>query len=164
MPTPLLIENAHVYTTAEVWSPGWLLAQDGRIQSLGPGPAPDLVALPSLNRLDGAGLHLLPGFIDLHVHGAAGHEAMDADPAALQAMAQFYARHGVTGFLPTTWTATGESILKALHCISASLGPVPGGAAILGAHVEGPYLNSARCGAQDVSLIRRADLVEAGEF
>ncbi len=164
MPIPLLIENAHVYAAAELWSPGWLLAQDGRIWSLGPGAAPDLGAVPDLRRIDGAGLHLLPGVIDLHVHGAAGHEAMDADPAALQAMARFYARHGVTGFLPTTWTATGTAILQALRCVAATLGPVEGGAAILGAHVEGPYLNPARCGAQDASLIRRADLTEAAEF
>lgn len=162
--TPLLIESAHVYTPAGVCSPGWLLAQAGRIQALGRGAAPDGHAMPGARRIDAAGLHLLPGFIDLHVHGAVGHETMDADPAALRAMARFYARHGVTAFLPTTWTATGAGILAALRCIAGALGPAPQGAAILGAHVEGPYLNPARCGAQDVRLIRRADLDEAAEF
>ncbi len=159
--TPLLIENAHVYTPAGDWSPGWLLADAGRIVQLGRGPTP---LAGGVRRINAAGQALLPGFIDLHVHGAIGHEAMDASAEGLRAMARFYARHGVTGFLPTTWTATGTAILAALRCIAANLGPVPEGAAILGAHVEGPYLNPVRCGAQDASLIRRADLDEARQF
>jgi N-acetylglucosamine-6-phosphate deacetylase len=129
---------------------------------LGQGAAPAFGA--GLQRLDARGFDLLPGFIDLHVHGADGHEAMDADRDGLRAMARFYARHGVSGFLATTWTATGDAILRALRCVAEAVGPVPGGAAILGAHVEGPYLNPDRCGAQDVRLIRRADLEEARAF
>jgi N-acetylglucosamine-6-phosphate deacetylase len=165
-PIPLLIENAQLYTptTALAPAPGWLLAEGGRISALGLGPAPDRVDGPALRRIDGAGQHLLPGFIDVHVHGALGHEAMDADTDGLRAMARFYARHGVTGFLPTTWTASGDAILRALRCIAAVRGPVPGGATILGAHVEGPYLNPVRCGAQDASQIRRADLDEARQI
>lgn len=164
MTTPLLIENAHVYTTNEDWLSGWLLAEAGRISAMGQGQAPGLSEVPGLRRLDAAGRDLLPGFIDLHVHGAVGHEVMDADRDGLWAMARFYAQHGVTGFLPTTWTAPGAAIVRALRCVAQHLGPVPGGAAILGAHVEGPYLNPDRCGAQDVRLIRRADLAEAREM
>ncbi|MEP7358515.1 MAG: N-acetylglucosamine-6-phosphate deacetylase [Anaerolineales bacterium] len=154
---PLLIENAHLYGPAADWDPGWLLADGGRIQQLGQGQPPELSAHPALRRIDARGLALLPGFIDLHVHGAAGHEAMDASRDGLHAMARFYARHGVTGFLPTTWSAAHPALLRALACIAAAVGPVPGGASILGAHVEGPYLNPARCGAQDTRLIRRAN-------
>lgn len=162
--TPLLIENAHLYGAVEDWAPGWLLAGDGRIQLLGRGPAPDFPAGPNLRRVDAAGGHLLPGFIDLHVHGAVGHEVMDADRAGLWALARFYARHGVTAFLPTTWTASRDAIQRALECVAASVGPVPEGASIVGAHLEGPYLNPVRCGAQDVRQIRRADLSEARQF
>ncbi len=162
--TPLLIENAHVYGPVEDFEPGWLLAEGGRIKLLGRGQAPGFSTGPGLRRIDAAGAHLLPGFVDLHVHGAVGHEAMDGDLDGLRAMARFYARHGVTAFLPTTWTAPREAILRALECIQAALGPVPEGASILGAHLEGPYLNPARCGAQDTRLIRRADLNEARQM
>jgi N-acetylglucosamine-6-phosphate deacetylase len=131
---------------------------------LGQGAAPAFAAQPAVRRLDAAGRALLPGFIDLHVHGALGHEAMDASAAGLRAMACFYARHGVTGFLPTTWTASREAILRALECVALLLGPVAGGATILGAYVEGPYLNPARCGAQDARHIRRATPDEAQQF
>lgn len=164
MPSSLLIHNAHVFGPHADWNPGWLLAESGRIRLLGRGLAPDLGLGPETRVVDAQGRALLPGFIDLHVHGAVGYEAMDASPEGLCAMARFYARHGVTSFLPTTWTATRDDIRRALQAVRAALGPVPGGATILGAHVEGPYLNPAKCGAQDVRLIRRADPDEAREI
>jgi N-acetylglucosamine-6-phosphate deacetylase len=93
-----------------------------------------------------------------------GHEVMDASSSGLEEMARFYASHGVTSFLATTWTASKASVLKALQMVKQMQGPIRGGATLLGAHVEGPYLNPTRCGAQDANLIRRADKVEALEF
>ena len=75
-----------------------------------------------------------------------GHETMDASPAGLRAMARFYARHGVTGFLATTWTATGERILAAIQAVAETYGQHSGAPALLGVHLEGPYLNQAKCG------------------
>ena len=163
-PTPLLIENAHLYGPQADWDSGWLLADGGRIEAFGRGRPPDVAGRADLRRIDAQGLSLLPGFIDLHVHGAIGHEAMDASHDDLYAMARFYASHGVTGFLPTTWTGPRAAIVRALECIAAATGPVAGGASILGAHVEGPYLNPARCGAQDTRLIRRASPAETREL
>jgi N-acetylglucosamine-6-phosphate deacetylase len=79
-------------------------------------------------------------------------------------MARFYASHGVTSFLATTWTASRPSIINALDLVKELQGRIQGGATLLGAHLEGPYLNPARCGAQDVNLIRRAEKEEALEF
>jgi N-acetylglucosamine-6-phosphate deacetylase len=157
----VLIENAVLFTTGAVWQPGWLLAEAGRIRDLGAGEPPPFAPGRVARRIDAQGHSLLPGFIDLHVHGAVGHEVMDARPAALQEMARFYARHGVTAFLPTTWTAPRAAIDAALAAVAEVAGPVPGGAAILGAHLEGPYLNPEKCGAQDVRSIRRAEREEA---
>jgi N-acetylglucosamine-6-phosphate deacetylase len=157
----VLIENAVLFTTGAVWQPGWLLAEAGRIRDLGAGEPPPFAPGRVARRIDAQGHSLLPGFIDLHVHGAVGHEVMDARPAALQEMARFYARHGVTAFLPTTWTAPRTAIDAALAAVAEVAGPVPGGAAILGAHLEGPYLNPEKCGAQDVRSIRRAEREEA---
>jgi N-acetylglucosamine-6-phosphate deacetylase len=107
---------------------------------------------------------LLPGFIDMHCHGAMGHELMDASPEGLTAMAQYYAKFGVTGFLPSTWTASHADILRCLDMVKGMMGPIPGGASVLGVHLEGPYINPLRSGAQDTALIRRASRAESLEY
>jgi N-acetylglucosamine-6-phosphate deacetylase len=159
----LLIHNARLFTPVQPGRTGWLLVERGQIHSIGFGEAPRLNG-GSLRQLDAEGKQLLPGFIDLHVHGAMGHEVMDASADGLEEMARFYASHGVTAFLATTWTASREAIRKALELVEEMRGPIPGGAALLGVHLEGPYLHPDRCGAQDVRLIRRADKEEALEF
>jgi len=160
----LLIHNARLYSPLGEFNPGWLLAVGGTIRGLGAGSAPVGEASQASEQIDAGGRALLPGFIDLHVHGAVGQDVMDADPQGLQAMARFYVRHGVTAFLPTTWSAGCQEILAALGAIGQVVGHVQGGATILGAHLEGPYLNPAKCGAQDARHIRRADRQEAVEF
>jgi N-acetylglucosamine-6-phosphate deacetylase len=159
MSQSILITNASVMTSKEVLKGGWLLALEGEIAAIGQGGAPAIDG--GVVHYDAAGKTLLPGFVDVHVHGADGHEAMDATPEALQAMARFYARHGVTAFLPTTWTDSQARVDRALDVILELMGPVPDGASIIGAQLEGPYLNPEKCGAQNVSYVRRADRAEA---
>ena len=98
--------------------------------------------------------------MDLHAHGALGCDTMDADPAALRQMAGYYAQHGVTGFLATTMTAPHDQILAALGAIRQVMQEGTGGAELLGAHVEGPYLDADRRGAQVGDLIRPAQPAE----
>ena len=160
----LLIHNARLFTPHKPGQVGWLLVEDGLIRSIGSGQVPQFSDSVPMERLDAQGKLLLPGFIDLHVHGAMGHEVMDASAAGLEEMARFYASHGVTSFLATTWTASREAITKALELVEEMQGPIQGGATLLGVHLEGPYLNPVRCGAQDVRLIRRAEQEEALEF
>src|SRR5512147_887826 len=160
----LLIKNARLYTPNHPGLTGWLLIENGLIRAIGYGNPPDFSDDASLQILDAGGKNLLPGFIDLHVHGAMGHEVMDASALGLEEMARFYASHGVSSFLATTWTASRPSIKNALELVEEMKGPIPGGATLLGVHLEGPYLNPTRCGAQDVNLIRRAEKEEALEF
>jgi len=160
----LLFTNAQIYTPSGLWQQGWLLVEGRIISALGPGQSPIFPHETHTQTIDAKGQSLLPGFIDLHVHGAMGHETMDASVDGLEQMARFYARHGVTAFLATTWTASREAILRVLEMAQSAIGPIDGGASLLGLHLEGPYLNPSRCGAQDVSLIRRAERAEAMEF
>ncbi|MCX6019404.1 MAG: N-acetylglucosamine-6-phosphate deacetylase [Chloroflexi bacterium] len=139
---------------------GWLLTEGGVIRDFGAGPAPDA---PDAVQIDAHGAHLLPGFIDVHVHGGLNCDTMDGDLRALSTMAQFYARHGVTSFLATTWSALHEETLKTLQRI-ADAADTPNGAHLLGAHLEGPYLNPRFCGAQDPRVIRRATPAEFAEY
>jgi len=160
----LLIHNGYLFTPNHPGLIGWLLVENGLIRALGFGNTPDFSDDSALQSLDAQGNNLLPGFIDLHVHGAMGHEVMDASPSGLEEMARFYASHGVTSFLATTWTANRTSITKALELVEEMQGRIQGGATLLGTQLEGPYLNPTRCGAQDVNLIRRAEKEEALEF
>jgi len=157
----ILFRGARIITPVQTWAQGWLLVDESRIAVMGSGNPPPLT---SARVIDAAGLTLLPGFIDVHVHGAAGHEAMDAAPAALQGMARYYAQHGVTAFCAATWTDSGDRIHAALTAIGEAQGPQAAGATLLGAYLEGPYLNPVRCGAQSVMHIRRAERAEALAF
>jgi N-acetylglucosamine-6-phosphate deacetylase len=162
--TQFLIHNAIVLGPAGEEQHGWLLTRGEKIQAVGFGKTPELDPGVLTRKIDARGRKLLPGFIDLHVHGAVGHEVMDGSPEELREMACFYAKHGVTTFLATTWTARRENILAALHTIANVTGSRTGGATLAGAHLEGPYLNPEKCGAQDARLIRRAEREEAMQF
>lgn len=143
---------------------GWLRTEGSRIAALGPGvPAR---TDPALREIDGGGGTLLPGFIDVHVHGAVGHEVIDGSGDGLSVIARFLATRGVTSFLPTTWTVGHDTALSSLATIRASMERErdPRAARVLGAHMEGPYLSPEQPGAQDPRFIRPADPVEVDDY
>lgn len=160
----ILLHNARVFGPLRDWYPGWLLVSGGKISLIGAGTPPELPRESLTRTVDAGGRIILPGFIDVHAHGGMGHEAMDASADGIKTMAQFYAKHGVTAFLPTTWAATGEAIGRVIDTVSGMIGPVANGATILGVHLEGPYLNPKHSGAQDVKLVRPANRDEALKF
>ncbi|QIL21563.1 N-acetylglucosamine-6-phosphate deacetylase [Thermomonas sp. HDW16] len=91
---------------------------------------------------------ILPGFIDLHVHGASGVDIMDGGDAA-RTVARTHARHGTTAMLGTTMTAGEDEIVHALQGLAAAIeSRAPGSARMLGVHLEGPYFSIERLGAQ----------------
>ena len=91
---------------------------------------------------------LLPGFIDLHVHGGGGADTMDAGDAVVT-LARLHARHGTTALLATTMTAPIDEIAAALRALAPTLAHRPDGCArVLGVHLEGPYIHPERLGAQ----------------
>lgn len=91
---------------------------------------------------------ILPGFIDTHVHGGGGFDVMDG-PAGVRGMARFHAQHGTTSILPTTMTAPWLEVIAALRgIVQAMHSPLIDGADILGAHLEGPFINPRKLGAQ----------------
>ncbi len=90
--------------------------------------------------------YVLPGFVDAHVHGGGGGDAMDG-VAGVATLARFHLRHGTTTLLPTTITRPWDEVLAALAAI-ARVGEVAGGALVAGAHLEGPFISPHRLGAQ----------------
>jgi N-acetylglucosamine-6-phosphate deacetylase len=133
-----------------------LLIKEERIAALAPADT-----LHAHATLDAQGCFVLPGFIDLHVHGAVGMDTMDASAAGLHSMAAFFARHGVTAFLPTTMTAASAPTLAAVRAVAAAMTSQteepPHGARILGVHLEGPYISPRFPGAQPAGHIRPPD-------
>lgn len=159
-----LIHNAIIYTPTERGFHGWVIVEDQKILTIQHG-APSASTMDSAAFLvDAQGAALLPGFIDIHIHGALGYCTMDADEKGLQKIAMRSAAHGVTTFLPTTLTDDTKSTLKAIRAVSSQIGVRRGGSKIAGIYLEGPYFNPVRAGAQNESQIRRADMEEIQAF
>lgn len=124
--------------TPEGWRSGTIRFNQ-RINSIA-GTAVD----PALNQ----DAYILPGFVDLHVHGAGGKDTMEAGDAT-RVIARMHARHGTTSLLATTMTAPMADIELALHGIQQAIRDhEPGMARVLGVHLEGPYINPHKLGAQ----------------
>jgi N-acetylglucosamine-6-phosphate deacetylase len=159
----MLLKNGRVVTPGGTHAPGWIRIADGMITGIGAGPRPDDVR-PDEHEVDLQGRWAGPGFIDIHVHGGNGHEAMEGKDDSVPALATFFAQRGVTSFLPTTYTASHEDTMRALQVIAEHVGQTDGGANVLGAHMEGPYLNPARKGAHREEYLRGADRRELEAF
>ncbi len=152
------VAEASPVSTLPGFSPADVLLNDGRIEAVLPaGTGVDG------ERFDATGRIVLPGFIDIHVHGGDGCDTMDATATSLRSMATFFAQHGVTGYAPTTMTAEHDDTLAAVRAVSAYLEtevrPTTG-ARILGIHLEGPFISPAFPGAQLAESIREPDLDE----
>jgi N-acetylglucosamine-6-phosphate deacetylase len=104
---------------------------------------------------------IVPGFIDLHVHGGDGADFMDATDEAAARVASFHARNGTTAMAATTLSGSREAIRDAIAAITRVAKFCPDTCAeICGIHLEGPYINVRRAGAQNVASIRPADIHE----
>ncbi len=108
----------------------------------------DSIAGTACKPAGNSGNYILPGFIDLHVHGGGGKDLMDGGDAAA-VIARMHARHGTTSLLATTMTAPMADLERALSAIGGYCDSrEPGAARVLGVHLEGPYINPGKLGAQ----------------
>ena len=129
-----------------------LAFESGRIVELGAGLIGD-------ETIDADGLTLLPGFLDVHIHGGGGFDFMDATPQALETICRTHARHGTTGLLATTITQSRTAIDAALRNVRATPH-----SQVLGVHLEGPYISPAKPGAQPKEFVRDFDEAEFAEW
>ncbi len=130
-----------LYTPCEIIADPIVLIEDGRIERVGSAEA---VGIPRGVRIEAfPGAVLAPGFIDLHVHGGAGHDIMEGPPEALADIEQMLAAHGVTSYCPTTVTAPLDVTMKTLERLADH---IESGSAALGIHLEGPFISHAKRG------------------
>lgn len=142
----MIIKNCKIIFKDKIEN-GSVLIEDGIIKKINP----DL----SLDKdvIDGEGLFLSPGFIDIHIHGAGGCDTMDGNYDSLNTIAKTIAKTGTTSFTPTTMTVSIDSINKALEIISMAKSKGTDGANVLGAHLEGPFINCKAIGAQNPKFL-----------
>ncbi len=153
-----IIQNGIVITPQEILRDHALTINDQTIEAISTSRIQ-----PEAQVIDAQGCYVVPGFIDVHVHGADGHDTMDATPEAIHGMAAFYAKHGVTSYYPTTMTMPAPAIQAALENVEHCPQPT-NGAQHLGVHVEGPYLNLKYKGAQPPEYFRPASPAEYGQW
>lgn len=156
-----LISGGTLVTPSEVLPNHTLVIDGPRIASIEPRPLRGTG--PGEHTIDARGLYVIPGLIDVHVHGSGGHDTMDATPEALHGMARFLAQHGVTGYFPTTIAASPQAIRAAIANIAKCPQPADG-ARHLGLHLEGPYLNPEHRGAQPYEHLRAPDPAEYSDW
>ena len=137
----LVLENARVILPDRELETGSVVIERGLITSVADGPTKTKASTRDLS-----GLTLLPGFIDVHIHGAVGIDTLEASAEQLGEVAKFLATQGVTSWLPTLVPASDEQFSRAVGEIAKSMDR-GAGARVLGVHYEGPFVNSAQCGA-----------------
>lgn len=111
----------------------------------------------SQDALDAQGMYLIPGFVDVHIHGALSHDFSDANPAGADAIARRLVRHGVTSHLSTTMTMPEEALVRVARQTDFSANE-PARSGCLGVHLEGPFLSYRKRGAQYAEYLHKADM------
>ena len=147
----MFLKNATVVLPDRTIEHGTVLIEDGFIAAV----AENDISQVGVETLDLSGMTLLPGFIDVHIHGAAGVDVMEATAEGLAEVSRYLASQGVTAWLPTFVPASDENYASAIAAIAQSMKePAVGGARVLGVHYEGPFVNSAQCGALHVEYFK----------
>lgn len=156
-----LWRNANIATPNGLWTDGYLLVDmNGMIREVGKENQPGSLrgAMESIGiEWDLGGRLVLPGLIDVHVHGGGGFEVMGGDYDELDGMSRFHAANGTTSFLATTMTDSQGALEKTLAGIARAKVEGLSGAELLGAHLEGPFLNALRAGAQNKAHLADPD-------
>ncbi len=140
----MLITNANAFLEGRFQHPVCVRIREGAVEQA----AASLAPLPGEEVLDLKGDYLLPGFVDVHIHGYMAHDTMEGE-ASIRAMSRDLYQQGVAAFLPTTMSASPAETLQAVAGTRAVMqAQEPAGAQVLGIHLEAPFLNRERAGAQ----------------
>lgn len=139
----MIVENGLVYTPDHTFREEALFVEGETIATAAQG-----------ERIDASGCYVIPGLVDLHLHGCVGHDFCDGTPEAISAMADYLAENGITAFHPATMTLSEEELEGICRTAAAWQGS---GAIFCGITMEGPFFNEAKKGAQNAAYLRPPD-------
>ena len=152
----MTITNAKIVLENKVIENGYVVIKDGKILEIGEGKyqGNDMV-------FDAKGNVLMPGFIDIHVHGSCGIDFMDANADDYKIISESMYKEGVTTFMATTLTSDHESLLKVCENVKEAKKVAKN---LGGIHFEGPYINANHKGAQNEAFIRNPNIDELKQY
>ncbi len=156
-----IIKNAHVISPGVDLEGATIVVEDGRITQVGAKKASEKGAATVV---DVKGQYVMPGFIDVHTHGALTYDFCDADPQAVFKLAEAKLAEGVTTVLPTTLTVSNAELKVAAKNAKAYAEAGMPFAKVPGIHLEGPFINVKCCGAQNPEFVRKPDIKEVKEI
>jgi len=157
-----IISNGTIITPFQSLENKAISIEKGKITAIKERKVMDIPA--GVEVIDAGNGFVVPGFIDIHVHGGGGSDVMDGGYEAVKQVATTHSRFGTTAFLPTTMTMSKDKIIESLKSIHEAFIKGTGAAEILGVHLEGPYISSEKKGAQKEKDIKKASIGEFLEF
>lgn len=152
-----ILQNVQVVLQNSIVSAANVWISEGKVMRIDSGD----ISIPEgeYERIDGGGHLLVPGMIDVHIHGANGFDMMDGTEESIQEVSKACAASGCTSFLATSVSSTMEDLLEMIRSVKRVIG-YEVGAKIAGIHLEGPYLNPKRKGMQNEKYLRHPNLEE----
>ena len=154
-----IIVNAHVISPDVDLKDATIVIEGNRIRKVSVGRAA-AKASANVTVVDVKGQYVMPGFIDVHTHGALTYDFCDADPKAIFEIAKAKLQEGVTTFLPTTLTVSHEELIAAAKNAKGYDEAGQPYAKVPGIHLEGPFINVKCCGAQNPKYVRKPSVKE----
>ena len=150
-----ILANGTVITPIRALHSSSVIVEGGRIAAVLPS---DQVEMQQQDRvIDVGGAYIAPGFIDIHTHGAGGHDFMDGSVEAIMEAARTHLRYGTTTIMPTTLTSDLDELFDTLDKFAQAKSKLKDGPNLHGLHLEGPYFSREQAGAQDPRYIKNPD-------